>query len=627
MIWPPEREQYDQTPNAFFVAEGLKMGLPSPPRCVLIAALLTSFGWWLVPVAGADASCGQLRAAVGLKASLDNEIPTARQLAEDYLSECQLVMISTSQRSSLFEQVARTTARRQNGVGVVSLEIGPRQDLPREILPSVWRDAGANCRVLFLEDGGDTSSILEFLEASELSRHPDVSVVFVGTAAGMVLYHRVFRNTIHALYLSLSNVTLQDARPLPREDDLGGGCGSAGGLRGSARLYQRCLYCLEGEESVRPLQEWGRLAQRPKPANPFPDQFKDFFGHRFRVVAMRTLPWMDYEGGGGGWAGGPLTPRDSLNARMLRAMADHSNFTYEVREPPEGRFGLYLGNGTWTGIVGALQQDVADFSTEIGLLPPRLQAMEPSFIYARDRIVIASPKPGPLPQHLAISRPFAGTVWLLILAGVLVSDVVVWVLLRLVAWVTGAGGADVGGSLLYSWALLMENPPPPPSPSSTIRVASMDEHLAKIPKKRHAFIDFKYNLRTQVAARLTDALGYTPVHLSRSEYPSYVGDIWGFRKGAPFRHHICMLQQRLIEAGLIDFWLRDVIRAYADRHRAKEDAAVGATERLSQDGDGIVVLNLSHLQGAFYLLFLGHGAALILLLLEVFVDRVRGESR
>ncbi|XP_069981325.1 glutamate receptor ionotropic, delta-1 isoform X2 [Penaeus vannamei] len=680
------------------------MGLPSPPRCVLIAALLTSFGWWLVPVAGADASCGQLRAAVGLKASLDNEIPTARQLAEDYLSECQLVMISTSQRSSLFEQVARTTARRQNGVGVVSLEIGPRQDLPREILPSVWRDAGANCRVLFLEDGGDTSSILEFLEASELSRHPDVSVVFVGTAAGMVLYHRVFRNTIHALYLSLSNVTLQDARPLPREDDLGGGCGSAGGLRGSARLYQRCLYCLEGEESVRPLQEWGRLAQRPKPANPFPDQFKDFFGHRFRVVAMRTLPWMDYEGGGGGWAGGPLTPRDSLNARMLRAMADHSNFTYEVREPPEGRFGLYLGNGTWTGIVGALQQDVADFSTEIGLLPPRLQAMEPSFIYARDRIVIASPKPGPLPQHLAISRPFAGTVWLLILAGVLVSDVVVWVLLRLVAWVTGAGGADVGGSLLYSWALLMENPPPPPSPSSTIRVtvgflllytlvinsayrssliahltvqgfpppidsfddlleqggwtwgsqplfgtffvffnqssdpvvqriyagmevASMDEHLAKIPKKRHAFIDFKYNLRTQVAARLTDALGYTPVHLSRSEYPSYVGDIWGFRKGAPFRHHICMLQQRLIEAGLIDFWLRDVIRAYADRHRAKEDAAVGATERLSQDGDGIVVLNLSHLQGAFYLLFLGHGAALILLLLEVFVDRVRGESR
>lgn len=79
-----------------------------------------------------------------------------------------------------------------------------------------------------------------------------------------------------------------------------------------------------------------------------------------------------------------------------------------MREPPEGRFGLYLGNGTWTGIVGALQQDVADFSTEIGLLPPRLQAMEPSFIYARDRIVIASPKPGPLPQHLAISRPFAG---------------------------------------------------------------------------------------------------------------------------------------------------------------------------------------------------------------------------
>lgn len=69
----------------------------------------------------------------------------------------------------------------------------------------------------------------------------------------------------------------------------------------------------------------------------------------------------------------------------------------------------------------------------------------------------------------AITSP-SGTVWLLVLAGVLVSDVVVWVLLRVVAWVTGAGDTDVGGSVLYSWAVLMENPPPPPSSSSTIRV-------------------------------------------------------------------------------------------------------------------------------------------------------------
>ncbi|XP_047474685.1 glutamate receptor ionotropic, delta-1-like isoform X2 [Penaeus chinensis] len=706
MIWPPERQQSNLTLRTVPEAAGRKMRLASPPRCILcVCVLLTSFGWQLVPAAGAEASSDQRRATVGLRTSMDNETlgaqvgAIANQLIEDYLSECQLVMISTSQRSSLFEQIARTTAKRQNGVGVVALEIGRREGHQPELLPMVWRDAGANCRVLFLDDGGDTSSILEFLEASELSRHPDVRVIFVGTSTGRVLYHRVFRNTIHALYLSFdNNFSGQEAHRLPRDD-------VRGGFRANGRLYQRCLYCLEGEESVRPLLEWEALAQRRPPVTPFPDQFRDFFGHRFRVVAMRTLPWMDYEGGGGGWAGGPLTPRDSLNARMLRTMAEHSNFTYEVREPPVGRFGLYLGNGSWTGIVGALQQDVADFSTEIGLLPPRLQAMEPSFIYARDRIVIASPKPGPLPQHLAISRPFAGTVWLLVLAGVLVSDVVVWVLLRVVAWVTGAGDAEVGGSVLYSWAVLMENPPPPPSSSSTIRVtvgflllytlvinsayrssliahltvqgfpppinsfedlleqggwtwgsqplfgtffvffnqssdpvvqqiyagmevASMDEHLAEILKKRHAFVDFKYNLRTQVAARLTDALGYTPVHLSRSEYPSYVGDIWGFRKGAPFRHHICMLQQRLIEAGLIDFWLRDVIRAYADRHRAqKKDDSVEATERLSQDRDGTVVLNLSHLQGAFYLLLLGHGAALLLLLLEVFVVRVRCASR
>lgn len=72
-------------------------------------------------------------------------------------------------------------------------------------------------------------------------------------------------------------------------------------------------------------------------------------------------------------------------------------------------------------------------------------------------------------------------------------------------------------------------------------------------------------------------------------------------------------------------WTEVCIKCASHTHRQRCERELISTSL--QDGDGIVVLNLSHLQGAFYLLFLGHGAALILLLLEVFVDRVRGESR
>ncbi|XP_037778098.1 uncharacterized protein LOC119574897 [Penaeus monodon] len=88
-----------------------------------------------------------------------------------------------------------------------------------------------------------------------------------------------------------------------------------------------------------------------------------------------------------------------------------------------------------------------------------------------------------------------------------------------------------------------------------------------------------------------------------------------------------MLQQRIIEAGLISHWVDDVVKSRAKRVRMERKLAGKGTgdqaDKLLEEGvadtqrDRNVVLGLQHLQGGFLLMFLGYAAALLCLFLEV----------
>lgn len=56
------------------------------------------------------------------------------------------------------------------------------------------------------------------------------------------------------------------------------------------------------------------------------DQFRDLQGHRFRVVTMNWFPYIDFERETDA-GGSVVTPKDSLDYRMLQAIATHLNFT------------------------------------------------------------------------------------------------------------------------------------------------------------------------------------------------------------------------------------------------------------------------------------------------------------
>nr|XP_045615361.1 uncharacterized protein LOC123768708 [Procambarus clarkii] len=136
---------------------------------------------------------------------------------------------------------------------------------------------------------------------------------------------------------------------------------------------------------------------------------------------------------------------------------------------------------------------------------------------------------------------------------------------------------------------------------------------------RYAFITTKFQNDYIVASRYTDRFGHCTIHISSRSYPKSAGTSWGFRKGAPFRRRITVMTQWMIEAGLIDHWLPDVITT-----RVIQERSIYPDELLARPAEveeELVPLNLEHLKGAFLLLGLCYGLASLVLLGEMFLAR------
>ncbi|XP_053655163.2 glutamate receptor ionotropic, kainate 2-like [Cherax quadricarinatus] len=179
-------------------------------------------------------------------------------------------------------------------------------------------------------------------------------------------------------------------------------------------------------------------------------------GHKVQVVVMPYFPFTDYERRGDPGIT-PVTPRDSLDVRILNTLAAHFNFTYEMREPADRQWGLLGKEGNWTGIVGELQHHRADHSTL--LIPNYVRSRIIQFckLYSRDPMVIVSLKPQPHPRHLSIIRPFPGLVWQILLLSLVCWSVAFWVMQKVWTWLLGGSGLKLGSSLYFSWSVLLEN--------------------------------------------------------------------------------------------------------------------------------------------------------------------------
>ncbi|KAG7160232.1 Glutamate receptor ionotropic, delta-1-like 37, partial [Homarus americanus] len=130
-----------------------------------------------------------------------------------------------------------------------------------------------------------------------------------------------------------------------------------------------------------------------------------------------------------------------------------------------------------------------------------------------------------------------------------------------------------------------------------------DEALERVLEGGFTLVDFENYVNIIVASRYTDARGYNPFYVSKKGVSVMAAFGWGMRRGAPFYPRFKQLKSRLEDTGIISYWIEDVIA-----RRVRENRAAAA-----MDDDNKVPLGLHHMQGAFYLLFLGYVVALLIL--------------
>nr|XP_045588933.1 glutamate receptor-like [Procambarus clarkii] len=170
-------------------------------------------------------------------------------------------------------------------------------------------------------------------------------------------------------------------------------------------------------------------------------------------------------------------------------------------------------------------------------------------------------------------------------------------------------GIEPGYGLGWEW-LRYSNNTDVKKVFTKLEILSLKEQMKRVLGGHHAFFTWRNYIKTLLAANYTDRFGNSPVYVSRQLYADS-GCTWGCRKGAPFFRQLNGLLQRLLENSLVDLWLREIFRNATQRSRNHErpndEPAVDDTN---------VVLGLYHLQGAFYLYFMGLGFAALAFLLE-----------
>ncbi|KAG7166092.1 Glutamate receptor-like 54, partial [Homarus americanus] len=265
------------------------------------------------------------------------------------------------------------------------------------------------------------------LERVDLYLWPYTRVLFLGGSEGVqeALRHHALRNTAHALYLALDDLQARDFLTLR--------------VRGG----------MAGRRSV----------NEDVPAGDGDDQFRDFMGHTFKIVTLDWFPFMEFRRDSDAEAT-TVTPQDSIDVRMLTAISHALNFTYEMRVPWDNQWGTSTESGNWTGVVGTLQHHKADFSMVLSWMRGRYQVVDYTRIYASEPIVMIMSKPRPLPQYLALVRPFTGALWAAVFVSSVSAGLILWALQRGWSRASGRRGLPLDISVLYTWSILFEEPPP-----------------------------------------------------------------------------------------------------------------------------------------------------------------------
>ncbi|KAK3893602.1 hypothetical protein Pcinc_002592 [Petrolisthes cinctipes] len=153
-----------------------------------------------------------------------------------------------------------------------------------------------------------------------------------------------------------------------------------------------------------------------------------------------------------------------------------------------------------------------------------------------------------------------------------------------------------------------------------LEVIEAHKGLKKILRNGYSLLAVTNYITVEASSYYGDGHGNIPFFITKKSVTMFSFFAWGFRLGAPFYHRFNRMTQQLDAAGIITLWVNQVInqRIKDNRHIAELTGGIYYGDK-SESEDGHVVLGLDHLQGAFYLLFLGAIVCLLGLLVEILI--------
>ncbi|KAG7170107.1 Ionotropic receptor 40a-like 5, partial [Homarus americanus] len=349
-------------------------------------------------------------------------------------------------------------------------------------------------------------------------------------------------------------------------------------------LLSPCPYCRDGGAEVVLIDEWQPGGCGFVLGNSlYPDTFKNFQGHRFNIVTLEYAPFSCYDkASDGGAEEGEVVLRDCVDTRILNALASTLNFTYNIREPRDHQWGYRLDNGTYTGVIGAVEKYEADFSLNVAFTGDREKVIDYTVGYFYDPLTFCTTKPRPLNQVLALIRPFQ----------------------PLSCRWSGENGPRV---LVAAWLVFS-------MVTLTSYVAMLTASLT-LPTLSPTLNSLEQLVESDFSWGIQVATGERQLHVATNDFfPSEIG--WAMNPGCPFRGKFNQQIRRLLEGGLITKWLLQIINDPKRREVVEGEEVLEGEEVPRREGPQR--LGLDQLQGVFYILILGDIIASLLFVVEFY---------
>ncbi|GBL97495.1 hypothetical protein AVEN_162956-1 [Araneus ventricosus] len=101
-----------------------------------------------------------------------------------------------------------------------------------------------------------------------------------------------------------------------------------------------------------------------------------------------------------------------IEGKFLHLILETLNLQLKIVIAEDGEWGRLLRNGSWTGMIGKIQQNNADMAINfIAMTEPRTRVVDFSTVYFTDDVTFAIEKQGFASTSSAFIRPFAWSFW------------------------------------------------------------------------------------------------------------------------------------------------------------------------------------------------------------------------